>query len=409
MSPELGGNGAPSERLRRIEAVTDADLAHMELEELLNTLLERLRAVLEVDTAAVLLLDRSRRYLVATAARGIDEEVQQGVRIPLGLGFAGRIAAEKRPVILDEVTSGNVHNPLLLRRGIRSLLGVPLLTAGRVLGVLHIGTLTPRTFTDDDTSLLQVVADRVALATAARISHAERTAAATLQRSLLPAALPTVPGLEFAARYVPGEGQVGGDWYDVFELPSQRLCIVVGDVAGRGLPAAIAMGRLRTVFRAHALDLDEPAALLAKVDQHVAHFEPGTLTTALCAVLDPQHQVLQISTAGHPPPVLAAPGEDAELLQLHHDLPLGVDVARPRHSVDVKLPPGAAICFYSDGLVERRDADIDVGLQRLRAAAKAGPAEAVTATIMAELVGRDPAQDDIAILAVSRRPADPAG
>ncbi|MDT7614432.1 MAG: phosphoserine phosphatase RsbU/P [Pseudonocardiales bacterium] len=394
--------GEDVERLRRIEALFDGDLGHLNVEDLLDTLVERVRAVLDVDTAAVLLLERAGGHLVATAARGIDEEVQQGVRVPLGVGFAGRVAADKRAVILDEVTPANVHNPLLLRRGIRSLLGVPLLVGGDVLGVLHVGTLTPRRFTDHDAGLLQLVADRVALALQARMSQAERTAAATLQRSLLPAALPAIPGLQFAARYVPGEGQVGGDWYDVFPLPSGQICIVVGDVAGRGLSAAVTMGRLRTVFRAHALDVENPAGLLARVDQHLRYFEPTTLATALCAVLDPRHQRLLVSTAGHLPPALARPGRDAVLLDLPHDLTLGVDTTRPRHVTEVDLVAGGAICFYTDGLVERRDADIDTGLERLRRALHADPAEQVAAAVMAELVGRDHAHDDIAVLVLTR-------
>ncbi|MBN9099294.1 MAG: SpoIIE family protein phosphatase [Pseudonocardia sp.] len=394
--------GEGVERLRRIDALFGGDLGHLNLEDLLNTLVERVRAVLDVDTSAVLLLEHSGGELVATAARGIDEEVQQGVRVPLGVGFAGRVAAGKRAVVLDDVTPANVHNPLLVRRGIRSLLGVPLLVGGDVLGVLHVGTLTPRCFTDDDVNLLQLVADRVALALQAQISQAERTAAARLQRSLLPPALPSIPGLQLAARYVPGEGQVGGDWYDVFPLPSGQVCIVVGDVAGRGLPAAVTMGRLRTVFRAYALDGEEPAGLLTRVDQYIRYYEPTTLATALCAVLDPRHQRMLISTAGHPPPMLAEPGRDTALVDLPHDLLLGVDATLPRHVTHLELSVGAAVCFYTDGLVERRDTDIDTGLDRLRRAMPTQGAETVAATIMAELVGRDQTHDDVALLVLTR-------
>ncbi len=396
---------SPEQRLRRIEAVTDVDLAHLDVEDLLTALLERVRVLLAVDTAAVLLLDQSGSQLVATAARGIEEEVQQGVRISLRKGFAGRIAAEKQPVILDEVNATNVQNPLLLRRGIRSLLGVPLLNGGTVLGVLHVGTLHPRRFTEEDCHLLQLVGDRVALATQARISQTERTAAAALQRSLLPPALPSVAGLEFAARYVPGDGSVGGDWYDVFTLPSDRLCIVMGDVAGSGLTAAVTMGRLRTVVRACALDLDDPALILAKVDEHIRHFEPKTMATVLCATLEPDQQTLLISTAGHPPPALARPDADAELLEVHHDLPLGIDQSWPRHTTGTRLTPGSTICFYTDGLVERRDASLDDGFDRLCKAMTTDHAERLCAVIMSQLVGRDQVNDDIAILTVSREAA----
>src|SRR3954451_84988 len=120
------------DRLRRIEQITDTTLSHLSVEDLLNELLDRVRGLLEADTAAVLLLDPSGTYLVATAARGLEEEVRQGVRIPLGKGFAGRVAAEKTAVRIAHVDHRNVLNPLLLARGIRSLLGVPLLIGGAV-------------------------------------------------------------------------------------------------------------------------------------------------------------------------------------------------------------------------------------------------------------------------------------
>ncbi|MGH3601418.1 MAG: GAF domain-containing protein, partial [Pseudonocardiaceae bacterium] len=230
-------------RLRRIESVTDAALAHLDVEDLLGELLDRVRELLEVDTATVLLLDSSCQQLVATAARGIEAVVRQGIRIPMGKGFAGRVAAEKGPVIIEQVDHTNVLYPFFREHGICSLLGVPLLISGTVIGVLHVGTLAPRRFTDDDVSLLQIVADRVALATQSRRAEVDRAAAVVLQRSLLPARLPVVPGLEIAARYVPAEnGGVSGDWYDVFTLPSGWLCVVIGDVVGRGLVAADVMG-----------------------------------------------------------------------------------------------------------------------------------------------------------------------
>ncbi|HEX8935785.1 MAG TPA: GAF domain-containing protein, partial [Pseudonocardiaceae bacterium] len=226
-TPDEPSDISAADRLRRIESVTEASLAYLDVEDLLHELLERVQGLLEVDTAAVLLLDPSTDQLVATAARGIEAEVHQGVRIPVGKGFAGRIAAEKKPVILEHVDHTNVLNPVLRERGIRSLLGVPLLSGGNAIGVMHVGTLGARQFTDDDVRLLQIVADRVAFATESRRAEVERTAATVLQRSLLPRRLPVVPGCEMAARYIPAEhGGVGGDWYDVFTLPSGELCVV---------------------------------------------------------------------------------------------------------------------------------------------------------------------------------------
>ncbi|HJQ51970.1 MAG TPA: GAF domain-containing protein, partial [Gaiellaceae bacterium] len=152
-----------TERVRRLQAVTDAALAHLRLDELLGALLERTREILEVDTCAILLLDEETNELVARAALGIEEEVEQGVRVPVGGGFAGRIAAEKRPVILEDVDHAHVLNPILREKGIKTLLGVPLIVRDQVIGVLHVGTLRHRKFTADEAELLALVAARAAL------------------------------------------------------------------------------------------------------------------------------------------------------------------------------------------------------------------------------------------------------
>ena len=169
--------GSTAERVRRLQSVTDAALAHLRLDELLVALLERTKQILEVDTCAILLLDEKTNELVARAALGIEEEVELGVRIPIGAGFAGRIAAEKRPIILDDVDHGDVLNPILRKKGIKSMLGVPLVVEGEVRGVFHIGSLNARAFQNDEVELLQLVADRAALAIEhARLFEAERAA-----------------------------------------------------------------------------------------------------------------------------------------------------------------------------------------------------------------------------------------
>jgi signal transduction histidine kinase len=169
--------GSTAEHVRRLQSVTDAALAHLRLDELLGALLERTRQILEVDTCAILLLDEETNELVARAALGIEEEVEQGVRVPVGGGFAGRIAAEKRPVVLDDVDHAHVLNPLLREKGIKSMLGVPLIVEAEVRGVLHVGSLVHRAFEEDEVELLQLVADRAALAIEhARLFEAERAA-----------------------------------------------------------------------------------------------------------------------------------------------------------------------------------------------------------------------------------------
>jgi phosphoserine phosphatase RsbU/P len=152
------------DRFRAIQSITDAALSRLDDSDLLAELLERTRDAMQADTAAALLLDYSSGQLIATAAAGLEEEVHQGVRIPVGRGFAGRIAAEHKPVILDHVDHTTVLNPILWGKGIQSMMGVPMVAGGKVIGVLHVGSLTPRQFTSHDIEFLQLAADRAAAA-----------------------------------------------------------------------------------------------------------------------------------------------------------------------------------------------------------------------------------------------------
>jgi len=161
----------------RLQSATDAALAHLELDGLLAELLQRIRAILDVDTCTILLLDEQTDELVARAAIGIEEEVARGVRIPVGRGFAGRVAGERRPIFLPDVDHADVLNPLLREKGVKSLLGVPLLVEGQPIGVLHVGSLGAREFTQEEMDLLQLVAVRAALAIEhAKLFEVERTA-----------------------------------------------------------------------------------------------------------------------------------------------------------------------------------------------------------------------------------------
>lgn len=399
----MATTASAEDRLRRIDSVSETALAHIEPEQVLPELLERIRSVLHTDTAVVLLLQRGGRELIATATVGIETEVRQGVRVPLGKGFAGRIAAERRPVLLDRVDSTTVLNQLLWEKGIQTLLGVPLLAGGEVIGVLHVGTLRPREFTDHDIEFLQKAGERVALVVQTQQARAARTAAASLQRSLLPAKLPDIPSLDFAARYVPGGlSGVAGDWYDVFTLPNGWLGLVIGDVVGHDLPAAVVMGRLRSALRAYSLESTDPAEVLRRLDRKAQHFEPGMMATVLYGTLEPDFDRLHISSAGHLPPVLARPGEQTWLADLGIDPPIGAVRETRRRSTTIELLPGTLACFYTDGLVERRGTPLDDGLELLRKSVEAGPANAVCAQLMARLIDDRIPEDDVAVLAVRR-------
>jgi hypothetical protein len=390
------------ERLASLAALTDTALTHLDVDDLLAELLKRVRDILDADTAAVLLLEGS-SHLVARAASGIEEEVRQGVRIPLGTGFAGRIAATGSPVVLNRVDATTVSNPILWEKGIRVMLGVPLLSSEQTLGVLHVGRLQDRPFSTEDIDLLQIVADRVAAAIQGRSLAIERAAASLLERSLLPMTLPQCSGLQLAARYVPAEGlMVGGDWYDVFTAPSGDLWIVVGDVVGHGLAAAVVMGRIRSALRAYTLLDLPPEEVLRLVDRKVCHFEIDSLATVACAVSSPPFATLRLALAGHPPPAVATPEQPTVLASVKVDPPLGVGSPQPRSATTIPLDPGTVVAFYTDGLIERRGEQIDVGLERLCEVMAAGPADLVARDIMRGSVGEAVPDDDIALVVLRR-------
>jgi len=357
---------ASVDHLRKVQRVTDAALANLPVDALLEELLIRVREALEADTAAILLLDKTNGELVARAAKGLEEEVEQGTRIPMGRGFAGRIAASGTPVVLERVTNKNVVNPILLKKGIKSLLGVPLVVQGETLGVLHVGTLTPRSFTEEDTELLQVVGDRVGLAIHVGLYERQRAVARTLQRSLLPGRLPGLPGVTLAARYEPARGgEVGGDWYDAFSLPGGAIGVAIGDVVGRGLEAATVMGRVRNALRAYGIDMSSPGEVLQRLDRLFQHLHPEEMATVLFGTLDPVDLAFRFASAGHMPPILRRPDGSAQILKVEGSPPIGATFGRRYIEHTETIEPGSTLVLFTDGLVERRTGTLDDGLKRL--------------------------------------------
>jgi putative methionine-R-sulfoxide reductase with GAF domain len=391
------------EQLRRLEALIDPALVHLDTGELLDELLDRVRDLLHAETVAVLLVDPSGSELVARAARGLEDEVYQGIRVPLGRGFAGRIAATRAPAMLDRVAPDTVVNPILWQKGVTSLLGVPLIADGKLLGVMHVGSMRPRQFDDHDTTFLQLAASRIATALRHQQTAAERSAARTLQQGLLPTRLPAVPGLEFATRFVPAEDfGVGGDWFDAFRLPDGAVGVVIGDVAGTGLGAAIVMGRLRSTLRAYAIESTSPAETLDRVDRKFAHFEPDELATILYLVVAPDLSHFTVACRGHPPPVVAEPGRRATVLDCSPSPPIGAHVGTRAVDTRHELRPGSTVACYTDGLIERHGEAIDQGLERLRSAFAAGVPDDVCRSVMAELIGSRAVEDDTALLVFRR-------
>jgi sigma-B regulation protein RsbU (phosphoserine phosphatase) len=393
---------ASVDHLRKLQRVTDAALANLTVGELLDELLIRVREALSADTAAILLLDNERGELVARAAKGLEEEVRQGVRIPVGRGFAGSIAATRQPLSIDDVDHSVVLNPILREKGVRSLLGVPLVVQGRTLGVMHVGTLAPRRFTPDDAALLQLVGDRVALAINAGLYERERAVARTLQRSLLPERLPTLPGFRLAARYLaaPG-GDVGGDWYDAFLLPGGSIAVAIGDVAGRGFRAASVMGKLRNALRAYAVELSSPSDVLQRMNRLLQHLDPEEMATVFYGTIDPVNQTFRFASAGHMPPIVRDPNGPARIREVEAGPPLGAPSGWSFTDNVEQLSPGTSVVLYTDGLVERRDASLDDGFLWLSELCRAelAPEERCDAIVDA-LTADGHLDDDVAFLVV---------
>jgi putative methionine-R-sulfoxide reductase with GAF domain len=386
-----------------LQAITDAALSQLGVEDLLTELMTRTRDLIAVDSATVLLLNTSGTELVATAASGLEEEIHLAVRVPVGGGFAGRVAATGQPLVIDRVNASTVASPVLIAAGVSTMLGVPLIRTGTVVGVLQVGSIGPRAFTHDDIELLQLVADRASTVVQDRAVRLDRATALALQRSLLPDHPTEIRGLDLATRYFPGAAVgVGGDWYDLFVLPDGHIGLTIGDVAGNGLRAAVVMGRIRSALRAYALETLDPADVLSRLDRKIRMFEPDTMATVLYAVIDPDHGSLTISTAGHLPPILTRPGQPNSVMELQTDVPVGAFNGPRRRQSRHPLAEGTGIFFYTDGLVERRDQLITDGIARLQSVLDAASADTMCLSAISSMLAGREASDDIALLALRR-------
>ncbi len=254
---------------------------------------------------------------------------------------------------------------------------------------------------------MTAVADATAQAARrAQLYRERRDVAHTLQAAMLPE-LPALPGLQLASRYLPWsptDEQVGGDWYDAIALPDGGVLLLIGDVAGHDIEAAARMGRVRSMFRALAVDHPEehPAALVHRLDHVLDALGDLTLATMAVVRLDPPGPGRQVhwTTAGHPPPLLVDAQGHSTVLLADPDLPLGVAPGRPRHDHVREWPAGATLVLYTDGLVERRGRDVGDGILVLRSSLERTHTEPLE-TLLGELVTAHVAnsEDDCAVLA----------
>jgi serine phosphatase RsbU (regulator of sigma subunit)/anti-sigma regulatory factor (Ser/Thr protein kinase) len=292
----------------------------------------------------------------------------------------------------------------LFDESVGGALHVPLRARGRALGVLRLHRDSGLGYADEDVALAQEIGARAALVLDnVRLYMEARATSVTLQRALLPSASPRVTGVATAHRYLPGRRDVGvgGDWFDVIPLSCGRVAFVIGDVMGRGLRAAAAMGQLRTAVRMLAVLDHLPEDVLRHLDDLAQETDEVQLATCVYAVYDPVERTLSYATAGHPPPVLRSPEGATVVLPQPSGAPLGVGgVAFESETVAVE--DGARLLLYTDGLVESRGEDIDRSLGELAVvlAASRSDLDALCDELLAA-TGRDSGHDDDVALLVT--------
>ena len=394
---------AAREQAEGLLRIAEVALAATSLEDLLWAMLKPLREVTRADRAVVFLRDEQRAHLELRAAVGLNADEAAGLEVPWGKGIAGTIASTAAARVVDDlVTAGPVSG--YLRRG-GSLIGVPLRGEdGDVIGVLEVSSKRVKAFKASQVAMLELAAERLSVAIERATAHDwHRRTAVTLQRSMLPRDLPELPGLQLSARYLPGGAgaEVGGDWYDAFQLRHGGIALAVGDVMGKGIEAAATMAQLRNALRVYGLEGLRPSSLVGRLNAFTASTEPMFATLVYCDV-DPATMVLRYACAGHLPPLIVSSSGATRYLSDGQGFPLGVEERARYRQARVKLGQGDTLILYTDGLVESRKQNIDHGLARLAAANSAVSADLgqFLDHILVEMAAPQPFSDDVAVLAL---------
>jgi PAS domain S-box-containing protein len=375
-------------RTARLQQATSMLAEALTVSQVVQVITEVGRSAIGADRSAVALLDEDKVRLRIITPSGMPEmpgvpREEVSLSDPSVMSLAVR---ERRPVLVENPDSLRMQfgraemDRFLKHTEERAWVGLPLLAAGAPLGALRFSFTRSREITEEERVFLEALAGQCALAVErATLFEREHKTAEALQRSLLPDRLPQLHRIRLAARYHPATRhvQVGGDWYDAFQLPDERLAIAVGDVMGKGVKAAAGMGRVRNALRALALNDPRPAAVLAGLDRLFSATEQEEqVTTVAYAMLDPVSGEGVFSNAGHLPPLMVFPDRAPQVSAGEPGTPLGWPSQRQQMSFSI--PPGNTVVFYSDGLVENRRRGLDAGLNEIVSVAADAPPEVVS-------------------------------
>ncbi|MBG6067335.1 SpoIIE family protein phosphatase [Micromonospora ureilytica] len=373
--------------------------ANVELGQLRGQIIRRLRALADAAVAV-------------NTARSTADVLQVAARHALSLAEAARVVVTANEARFEADGGGTTAAAPSF---VAELTG----TTGKQLGELQVWRADGDEAQTDDAALTQLARLVGVRLENAQLYEAEHRIATTLQHSLLPRSLPQLPGAVVASRYLPGgaDVEVGGDWYDAIALNGDELVLVIGDVVGKGVRAAAAMGQLRNALRAYVLEGFDPGGSLTRLNRLVGSTEGRSFATVVCLLFNPRTGRLRYASAGHPSPLLITGGDVAFLHDRALGPPVGALPSATYESVEAELPAGSRLLLYTDGLIEDRQLGIDAALAQLRIDA-ASPSEHVADLIDAvvERVTGRPRRDDVAVLALEaaelnrfalRLPADP--
>lgn len=315
------------------------------------------------------------------------------------------VRSRQTELVRDPTAQDPQHLSLLGALGTRTVLRVPIRHNEEIDGVIAFGRGNSRPWFDPGDQLFaEDLGRRCGVAVALGRAYArQREIVESLQRNLLPQRLPELPTAVVSARYLPARAaDIGGDWYDVIPLPDGQIGLAMGDVAGRGVDAAVLMGQLRTALQVLALEGHPPSTVLGRLQTLLQQLPLRQMVTLIYMVVSTESMSIRFTNAGHPPPLVVTPDRATRYLVEAGTVPLGVGTPVIPSEAEVPIPAKSTVVLYTDGLIERRGIAIDDGLASLEEAVRRGPIdpEAVCTRVVQELVHGGSMHDDVALLAL---------